>query len=907
MSTYRFLVLADRIRRLPSWWIGVLVGVLFLCTAVGFAERGAFLDRQISLWEYEAAPADRIAACGEQTRDGRPVPVDRRSFDGRKGGYDLQQATCWLTAIGLEGRRNYAFTQGSLDVVFPFAYGLLLLILMARGMKEDVTWRVWLVWALLLPGLTVLFDLGEGLLTILLARSDPASLSGTLVQVASVLTVAKWVSLGVSFLAVVAFGRRVLGTLLAHLALSRVSAVGLGLVCLLPMLAIARQPTVENVFISEDGRQLGFSAFLAVLAVVLLGHTLVVTWQLAAERSRVRPLGLPLFAHAGFPGAKALSMTCGLAAVLLFPFLWVLATRAEEGVSSFGLFVGVVLALLLVAAAALGVKELRERDAKRPPGDLGLVDRWLCKLGPGYWDKETKQAQPGHKLSATLAVVLVLVYLAFFFLYAPDDSLQPPSALPFVLLFITLVCQILAGAAFFFDRWRVPVVLVIVLFTSVLNSFFPRSHEFITYAGHQTVPEQTPDPVLGKKGSTLTVIAADGGGIQAAAWSAQVLTSLQDELGDEFTNSVRLISSVSGGSVGVYFYLDAAAHDNKNGPAPASRDCVRRAAAASSLGATAWGLIGPDFQRLFSPFGRPTFDRGWAIERAWINTSARMRKAIPAADPGAMGCKGPFDAEEGVRSEPLESSRLSRWRDRALARKMPYLIFNSTFVDNGQQAFFTTADLESVGCSEDETCRDFAHFDLHAATAARLSATFPYVTPIARPSLDNLSPADAAKVGKWSAADGGYFDNFGSFAAMQWLDHHKQALVKQGIARVVFLQILTFPKTEAQPPDGSEGLLYSTIGPLQALLAVRTSSQLDRTEVERSFLERSFENGGPELIKATLRPPYRPNQAAPLSWHLSKENIQVIQNQWLDVCRGEGDMQTLRDVFGITTSTCGAS
>jgi hypothetical protein len=52
------------------------------------------------------------------------------------------------------------------------------------------------------------------------------------------------------------------------------------------------------------------------------------------------------------------------------------------------------------------------------------------------------------------------------------------------------------------------------------------------------------------------VVAASGGGITASLWTARVLTALQGEVGTDFTRSIRLISSVSGGSVGTMYFLD---------------------------------------------------------------------------------------------------------------------------------------------------------------------------------------------------------------------------------------------------------------------------------------------------------------------------------------------------------------
>ena len=74
---------------------------------------------------------------------------------------------------------------------------------------------------------------------------------------------------------------------------------------------------------------------------------------------------------------------------------------------------------------------------------------------------------------------------------------------------------------------------------------------------------------------TMIVVAANGGGIQASAWTARVLTGLEEacqpdqlDCDQDFGKSIRLISSVSGGSVGTMYFMneyeeDGTLPDNK--------------------------------------------------------------------------------------------------------------------------------------------------------------------------------------------------------------------------------------------------------------------------------------------------------------------------------------------------------
>ena len=67
---------------------------------------------------------------------------------------------------------------------------------------------------------------------------------------------------------------------------------------------------------------------------------------------------------------------------------------------------------------------------------------------------------------------------------------------------------------------------------------------------------------------------------------------------------------------------------------------------------------------------------------------------------------------------------------------------------------------------------DLFKADIRIATAARLSASFPYVSPAARPTSDSDSALTDGEPGRYTrthVVDGGYFDNSGLCALTEWL------------------------------------------------------------------------------------------------------------------------------------------
>src|SRR5262249_24274536 len=75
---------------------------------------------------------------------------------------------------------------------------------------------------------------------------------------------------------------------------------------------------------------------------------------------------------------------------------------------------------------------------------------------------------------------------------------------------------------------------------------------------------------------------------------------------------------------------------------------------------------------------------------------------------------------------------LNQWRDAVAHGKLPAAIFNATAVESGQRFLVATTDVPDRGALR--FAERFPEWDIPIATAARLSATFTYVSPAARPT-----------------------------------------------------------------------------------------------------------------------------------------------------------------------------
>ena len=115
---------------------------------------------------------------------------------------------------------------------------------------------------------------------------------------------------------------------------------------------------------------------------------------------------------------------------------------------------------------------------------------------------------------------------------------------------------------------------------------------------------------------TAIVVAASGGGTQAAAWTARVLSGLDNECGHScaFSESIALISGTSGGAVGGMFV----AQGYDGGSLRASYEQLRDRADRSTEDALWRTLIYRDmFGWLRRIVTTRDDDRGLALERVW--------------------------------------------------------------------------------------------------------------------------------------------------------------------------------------------------------------------------------------------------------------------------------------------------
>jgi hypothetical protein len=154
-----------------------------------------------------------------------------------------------------------------------------------------------------------------------------------------------------------------------------------------------------------------------------------------------------------------------------------------------------------------------------------LLANYALPLLPGYLYLSGNQFKlyPGMILNAVFSFIAVVLWVLLIW-YAVSAA-----SLAFVLLALLIFLLLFAGAAFFLDRYRFPLSLA-VLANALLVATSPGTDHLYRVDKPQQgdrVPEfAKPCQVLSNVGTPVVIMTA-GGGIQAAAWTTQVLAGLE--------------------------------------------------------------------------------------------------------------------------------------------------------------------------------------------------------------------------------------------------------------------------------------------------------------------------------------------------------------------------------------------
>jgi Patatin-like phospholipase len=323
-----------------------------------------------------------------------------------------------------------------------------------------------------------------------------------------------------------------------------------------------------------------------------------------------------------------------------------------------------------------------------------------------------------------------------------------------------------------------------------------------------------------EQGYPVYIVAAQGGGIYAAAQAVQFLAKLHTTC-ERFAQHLFAISGVSGGSVGAALY--AALTDEFK----ATKDQCRSIAeiglgqprtpqmehaqeAAFELVRNDYDFLSPlvasalfpDFaQRFFAP-PLPALSRARALEQsieaAWAAIATKF-----------------FN---GTGGDALRRGVLASWSPSGIT---PALFFNTTEVGSGRRRIIAPFGFDRKFATDAQFLPLTENYDIPVSVAAVASARFPWLTPAAWfwGNGEAATPPAKSEIARFHIVDGGYFENSGVTTAVEIINRLQRRAQKCCTNARFYLIVLT----SGDYSKGSSDAFSEAISPVVALFNSRTA------------------------------------------------------------------------------------
>lgn len=390
------------------------------------------------------------------------------------------------------------------------------------------------------------------------------------------------------------------------------------------------------------------------------------------------------------------------------------------------------------------------------------------------------------------------------------------------------------------------------------------------------------------------VVAASGGGYRATYWTASVLDHIVDQKLPGLHDSIGLLTGASGGMVASAYYALRPDDTKKiqhliDSDLIAANSGLRRYfqnAERDSLTAVIQQLMTGDSILPAYLFGTAT-DRGQILENQWPLLKSTFQHLM--------------------QPEPQ-----SPWR--------PSLIFSPFLIDSGRALLMSNLDLSDVAHPNSRVVEFFKLFPVQdkftIATAARMNASFPYISPTIK-----LPTEPSQRV-----VDAGYFDNDGVGTATSFLEREDvQEWLLNNARGVVLLRINAFAMDgtqdeecvkEEQPKtfEGSKtpwqqlrnfltrlnGSVAWLTSPLEGAWAARNASSRSASQLHINALRQLYgerADGGGNFF-ADIEITNGTHSA--MSWHLPGSELQDME-RWLGpVCINPGAKKNRAELASLS-------
>jgi hypothetical protein len=374
----------------------------------------------------------------------------------------------------------------------------------------------------------------------------------------------------------------------------------------------------------------------------------------------------------------------------------------------------------------------------------------------------------------------------------------------------------------------------------------------------------------------VVFICAEGGALRTGAFTAMLLSYLQDTLliSDcpvNFQKTIYAFSAVSGGSLGVSFFNAEAYLNNrdellvKDALINRTKYFFSRDFLAPVIGKMFYG----DVLNLFLPSRLEGFDRAIAIEKSWENAY-----------------------QEVVNSSGRNYFSSDYMQVFAHKHAYPALFINTTEVESGLQCWLTN--VKPDPSMYESEARDLLNYKLHGginySTMINFSSRFPLLSPAAAVFQNDNQ--------KFHYVDGGYVENTGSATMVEILQaltpllkDAGNKLVKKGYAIRPYVIQIRF----SDSMDVFKNINFGS--ELTEVLNGIYNTRAGRVSTATNDLKKVVSSLGGKFITLPLTVT---NSSVPMNWVLSDKCVENVKKS----IKEQYGTKRMRDLFPFDSTCC---
>lgn len=429
-----------------------------------------------------------------------------------------------------------------------------------------------------------------------------------------------------------------------------------------------------------------------------------------------------------------------------------------------------------------------------------------------YTDKQKLDTLQKHHLNAAIFFVVILGFMVVLSLFVLNPIFQIPAGASIILIF-TIYIMVIGALYSRFKTWTLTITIVLFIGFNYFSGHekFQRIHKAfgLDYSTNANYTIETIDslthPILLENDKLkmlgalknwrdkftdttskpkMVILNCSGGGLRASLWAMAALQSLDSSMSGEFLDHVFLITGSSGGMLGSAYYRELKYRENNGLQLGIHRRDYYNRLGSDLLNAVGFTLAVND---LFIPLKKVKYgDEKYVMDRgyAWEHRLLEM-------------------------TDSILDKRIIDYRDIEYNAEIPLLILSPMMINAGRRMLISPQGISFLARNYNaydhnpsyeidgvEFMRFFEKQDagnLQFSTALRMSATFPYVTPlVSLPSKPRIELIDA-----------GARDNDGFNLGLRFMDEFN-SWIEENTSGVVVVKLLANREQKVKIKDNKK-------------------------------------------------------------------------------------------------------